>query len=82
MQVSVLRLDERRAWMFESGDGLQVVIGRKDFDDRVTRFVEFIPRSLGTNIKDAEMIDMRYPNGFAVHWKEGVTEIRQESGAL
>lgn len=82
MQVSVLRLDERRAWMFEAGDGLQVVIGRKDFDDRVTRFVELMPRSLGTNIKDAEMIDMRYPNGFAVRWKEGVTEISQESGAL
>jgi cell division protein FtsQ len=82
MQAAVLRLDERRAWTFESGDGLLVVIGRKDFDERVTRFVELMPRSLGTNIQDAEMIDMRYPNGFAVRWKAGVTEIRQESGAL
>jgi len=82
MQVSVLRLDDRRAWMFENGEGLQVVIGRKDFDERVARFIELMPGSLGTNIKDAEMIDMRYPNGFAVRWKAGVMEIRQESGVL
>ena len=82
MQVAVLQLDERRAWKFESGEGLHVIIGRKDFDERVTRFVELIPMSLGEKIKEAEMIDMRYPNGFAVRWKEGNTEIRKESGAL
>lgn len=82
MRVSVLHLDERRAWMFESGDGLLVVIGRKEFDERVKRFVDLIPLSLGERVKDAEMIDMRYPNGFAVRWKKGNTEIQMESGAL
>jgi len=77
-----LRLDERRAWMFESTEGLLVVIGRKDFDERVTRFVELIPGNLGAKIHDAEMIDMRYPNGFSVRWKEGATEILPESGVL
>jgi len=82
IQVSILRLDERRAWMFESTEGLLVVIGRKDFDERVTRFVELIPGNLGAKIHDAEMIDMRYPNGFSVRWKEGATEILPESGVL
>jgi cell division protein FtsQ len=82
IQVSILRLDERRAWVFESTEGLLVVIGRKDFDERVTRFVELIPGNLGAKIHDAEMIDMRYPNGFSVRWKEGATEILPESGVL
>jgi cell division protein FtsQ len=82
IQVSIMRLDERRAWMFESTEGLLVVIGRKDFDQRVTRFVELIPGNLGAKIHDAEMIDMRYPNGFSVRWKEGATEILPESGVL
>ena len=82
IQVSIVRLNERRAWMFESGEGLLVVIGRKDFDERVTRFVELIPANLGAKIQDAEMIDMRYPNGFSVRWKQDVTEIQKESGVL
>lgn len=82
IQVSVLRLDDRRAWMFETTEGLLVVIGRKDFEERVTRFVELIPGNLGTRIQEAEMIDMRYPNGFSVRWKKGATEILPESGVL
>jgi cell division protein FtsQ len=82
IQVAVLRLDERRAWMFETTDGLLVVIGRKDFDERIARFVELIPGNLGEKLRETEMIDMRYPNGFAVRWKKGSTEIMPESGVL
>lgn len=82
LQVSLLRLDERRAWVFESADGLQVVIGRKDFDERATRFVELVPGNLGARFHEAEMVDMRYPNGFSVRWKKGITEILPENGVL
>ena len=82
IQVSTLRLDDRRAWMFESADGLLVVIGRKDFDERVSRFVELIPGNLGEKLRETEMIDMRYPNGFSVRWKNDITEILPESGVL
>ena len=82
MPVATLKLDDRRAWMFESMDGLQVMLGREDFERRVTRFVKLVPESLGIKLGQAEKIDMRYPNGFAVRWRQGNVEIRGESGAL
>ena len=82
MQISVITLDARRAWSFETDSGLQVVLGRNNFDERVERFVELIPDNLNQNPDEAEMIDMRYPNGFAVRWKQTGTDVVEETGAL
>lgn len=82
MQISVITLDARRAWSFETDSGLQVVLGRNNFDERVERFVELIPDNLGRNPGEAEMIDMRYPNGFAVRWKQTGADVTEETGAL
>jgi len=59
----------------EHGDGdtqasvLKVKLGRFDTDKRLQRFVEVLPAlSSGKGVLDGgiELIDMRYPNGFAV----------------
>lgn len=82
MQIKLLQLDDRRAWSFETNTGLKVVLGRNDFDERLERFVDLIPVSLGDKWNEVEMIDMRYPNGFAVRWKQADVEVIQETGAL
>ncbi len=70
MQLLRLQLNERRSWMFELNDNLRVIIGRTDFNDRVARFFEYVPKGLGPKLAKAEQIDMRYTNGFAVRWKQ------------
>ena len=82
LKITVLQLDDRRAWSFETENGLRVVLGRKDFEERVTRFVDLMPVSLDTKLNDVQMIDMRYPNGFAVRWRQVDTEVQGETGAL
>ena len=80
--ISVLKMDERRAWMFEIDSGIKVILGRNDFDERVTRFVDLISISLGDKINSVELIDMRYPNGFAVRWRQDSNDLHTDTGAL
>jgi len=82
MSLDLLRLDERRAWMFRLRGGLQVVLGRENFEERTARFVNIVADGLGPRLSGAGKIDMRYPNGYAVQWKQGEAEIQTGVGAL
>lgn len=75
-----LHLNERRAWAFELDGGLSVVLGRKDFNNRIERFVNVVIKNLGEKLSQAKEIDMRYTNGFSVRWLQRTTEYI-ESGA-
>lgn len=66
--IARLNLDDRRAWSFRLDNGLDVIVGRNDFDTRITRFVEMVLTRLGSKLDKAALIDLRYPNGFAVRW--------------
>ena len=81
LAVRQLSLDERRAWSLELDNGLRVVLGRKDFEQRVRRFVEVIPARFGERLHEAAQIDMRYTNGFAVRWEEKLPENSLAAGA-
>ncbi len=78
--VTSLELDERRAWQLkieknvgvgdeEIRSGISVRLGRFDTEKRLRRFVRVLPElSAKKEFADNEInvIDMRYPNGFAV----------------
>ena len=74
LSVVRLQMNERRAWSFELEDGLSVVLGRRDFENRIERFVDVVINNLGEKLSQAREIDMRYTNGFAIRWKQGSTE--------
>lgn len=74
LSVVHLRLNERRAWQFELDSGLSVVLGRKDFESRIDRFVYMVIKNMGEKLSQAKEIDMRYTNGFAVRWKQRAIE--------
>ena len=81
LKLVLLQLNERRSWMFKLDNALQVVIGRSNFNDRVTRFIHLVPVGLGSKLSQAKQIDMRYTNGFAVQWRQDDVLINEESGA-
>jgi len=58
-------LSSRHGWQLRLANGLQITLGRDvdAADERLARFVEAYPR--GGNVR-AEVVDLRYPNGFAV----------------
>lgn len=71
-----LRLDERRAWRMVLDNGIELVLGRHDADRRMARFVEFYQGTLAARRETAriERVDLRYGNGFAVHWTTAVAQ--------
>lgn len=84
-EVVRLNLDDRRAWQLviaadsdSKNDHIEIKLGRFDTEKRMKRFIHILPalayeQGLTKN-KTAEniikVIDMRYPNGFAVQMAE------------
>jgi len=68
-----LELNDRRAWSFRVMGGPTVILGRDDFDLRLRRYATNLHRALDPAGK-AELLDMRYPNGFAVRMRRPQNE--------
>lgn len=66
LAVVAVELSPRHAWTVGLADGRTLVLGRKDFDQRVRRFVRGYRRSLRAVWDQVARVDMRYTNGFAV----------------
>lgn len=82
LQLERLEVSERRAWSFTTETGLEVILGRDDFEQRLQRFVDLVPRSLGDRLGEAAYVDMRYTNGFAVRFnKTGGAPVEREGAA-
>ena len=84
-QVVRLNLDDRRAWQLVLAESaafedarIEIKLGRFDTEKRLQRFVHILPALTimhgikKSNFKESKIkvIDMRYPNGFAVQTAE------------
>lgn len=69
MAAVAVTLDERGAWMFQTNSGLQVRLGANSVDARIERFFSVLDSTLSRFAGEVEYVDMRYPNGFAIGWK-------------
>ena len=63
-------MDGRGAWTVEFTQGVELKLGNKDTEGRVTRFVRLYPRLEQNDVRKVKRIDMRYANGVAVLWGE------------
>jgi cell division protein FtsQ len=62
-------LSSRYAWSARLDDGTTLLLGREQglpIEERVTRWASVYPRVQAKLDRRAEVIDLRYPNGFAV----------------
>ncbi|HTQ74647.1 MAG TPA: cell division protein FtsQ/DivIB [Burkholderiales bacterium] len=71
-------LSPRLAWQLRLSNGLTVQLGRdtdKDrVEDRLARFASVFPQTPADVRERVDYVDLRYPNGFAVHVDERITE--------
>ena len=65
-------MDERAAFTLQFAGGLSVRIGRDDVSSRIERFFNIAVPSLAGDMERVAYVDLRYPNGFAVGWREPV----------
>ncbi len=71
MRLTAVRLDSRGAWEFDLDNGITVRLGRRQIDERFTRFVQAGVGQIAAHASDITYIDMRYTNGFAIGWRSG-----------
>jgi len=67
--LAAVELDSRGAWTFQLGNGIRVRLGSAAFDERLAAFYRAFDSVVAGQAEDVEYVDLRYPNGFAVGWK-------------
>jgi cell division protein FtsQ len=68
LNISELVMDARQAWGMVLNNKITVVLGRRDIEGRLIRFIVLYPRVIGDRISQVESIDLRYENGVAIKW--------------
>jgi len=65
-------LTPRLAWQLRLSNGLQLMLGRDgdQAEERLARFVDSYAATLGRIPRRHEVVDLRYPNGFALRIPE------------
>lgn len=79
--ISWMALNDRRGWRFGLSDGPTVVIGNKDVDTRIWRYLNHVEAVLGDQADRFAQIDLRYSNGFTVKAAHQAPEAVSEANA-
>lgn len=72
MAIDELSLSERFAWQVQLKNGIKLNLGRKEFIDRLQRFIDVYPL-LTQQEKAVKYVDLRYDTGVAVGWADDST---------
>lgn len=70
LHITELYLTERHSWWLILNNGVTVKLGRSNIDERVDRFIKSYPHIFDVKGTGVESVDLRYPNGLAVKWKQ------------
>ncbi len=70
VKIYYLELTPYFTWKLSLDNGITLQMGHKDVLTRLDRFVKVYPKIVGSRTKDVDYVDLRYPNGVAVRWKQ------------
>ncbi len=75
LQLQQLSLDQRLVWHAELENGLDVILGRDQLNDRLKKLAVVNDKVIKPYHRYIEAIDLRYHDGFSVRWKAGVKPV-------
>jgi cell division protein FtsQ len=64
-----VRLSGRGSWTLTLGGGAQILLGDKQVDERLQRFLAVLPRAIAGHGGGFQRADLRYSNGFTIRWQ-------------
>lgn len=67
---------DNQAWELTLANGVRLHLGKRDLEARITRFCKAYPRVFAAKVNQLASVDLRYPRGMAVRWKNK----REENG--
>jgi cell division protein FtsQ len=71
LQLARAELSDRRAWTLHLTDGTELVLGNRELEPRLRRYLQF--RTELARHGAPRRVDLRYGNGFAVLWQTPAT---------
>jgi cell division protein FtsQ len=71
LKIAELKRDSLGVWFIDTATGVRLVIGRDQVSEKIRRFTTVWAAGLSQQLKHIRTIDLRYPNGLAVAWKDG-----------
>ena len=74
LELVEFNINNRWSWKFKLASGLEVELGRSDQLKKLQRFLKTLSVIPQEQIDAMAVVDLRYPNGFAVSWKLGAPE--------
>jgi cell division protein FtsQ len=75
MELAEFNVNNREAWTLKLKSGLKILLGRTGQLKKLQRFMDTLPVLGNEKIAAMEMVDLRYPNGYAVSWKPDIEPI-------
>jgi cell division protein FtsQ len=82
LKLAELQRDDLGSWRVDTANGIRLVLGRDQIGKKIQRLVKAWESGLNQQINSIETIDLRYPNGLAVAWRDGVlVGVQQETEA-
>ena len=75
MELAEFSVNDRWAWKIKLSTGLEILLGRNEQLKKLQRFLKTLTVLKQEQVEQMAVVDLRYPNGYAVSWKPGVSEI-------
>ena len=75
MKLTEFRVSDRRAWYLTLQRGIELKLGRNEPFKKLQLFLKTLPLLGEEQIKKITVVDLRYPNGYAVTWKPAEEQI-------
>ena len=70
LKATGLYLRDNQSWVLSIGNDVQIFLGKKDLEARVLRFCKAYPAVFAEKSDQLASVDLRYPRGMAVQWKQ------------
>ena len=75
MSMSEFSINNRWAWKIKLTTGLEILLGRNDQLKKLQRFMKTLDVLGQEQLNSMAVVDLRYPNGYAVSWKQNAQPI-------
>lgn len=70
LSASGLQLRENQSWVLSLVNGTKIYLGKKELEARLLRFCKAYPAVFAEKADQLTSVDLRYPRGMAVQWKQ------------
>ncbi|WP_058533145.1 cell division protein FtsQ/DivIB [Legionella saoudiensis] len=70
LNATGLHLRDNQSWVLLIGNNVKIYLGKNELEARLLRFCKAYPAVFAQKIEQLASVDLRYPRGMAVQWKQ------------